>query len=146
QTTVDVDGASYQIQLIVCANQTRREEAVACAARLVDRGAVAVIGGFSSAMSAAAAPVMQEAGVVQVATGATSPAVTRVGDFIFRIPFTDDYQGEVLASYAYETLGARRVAVFQQSDDDASVGLTRVFGEAFQRLGGQVLVLSFDQT
>lgn len=142
---VDVDGTSYEIELVVCDNQTRREMAAACATQLVDQGAVAVIGGFSSAMSGAAAPVMQEAGVVHISTGATHPAVTGIGDYIFRIPFTDDYQGQVLASYAYDTLGARRVAVFQQSDDDASLGLTRVFQEAFQRLGGQVLVLSVEQ-
>lgn len=145
QPTVDAGGATYPIELIVCDNQTQREEAANCATRLVGQGVVAVLGGFSSAMSNAASPIMQDAGVVQIATGATNPVVTQLGDFIFRIPFTDDAQGQVLASYAYETLGARRVVVFRQADDDASVGLTRVFSEAFEGYGGQVLVQSFNQ-
>lgn len=143
--TVAVNGVTYTIEIRECDNQTQREESANCATRLIGQGAVGVLGGYSSSMSLAAAPIMQEDGVVQISTGGTNPAVTQVGEYIFRIPFTDDYQGLAIAGYAYDVLGARRVVVFRQADDDYSVGLARVFEMEFKRLGGEVHVQSFNQ-
>ena len=145
QPTVTAGGKTYTIELSVCDNQSLREESVNCATRLAGEGVAAVLGGFSSSMSIAAASILQERGVVQISTGSTNPATTQIGDYIFRIPFTDDFQGQAVATYAYATLGARRAVVFRQADDDFSVGFTQVFQNAFQRLGGQVQVQSFNQ-
>ena len=146
QPTITVGETTYHIEFSVCDNQTLREESANCATRLAGEGVVGVLGGFSSSMSIAAAPLLQERGVVQISTGSTNPVTTEIGNYIFRIPFTDDYQGQALASYAYETLGARRIVIFRQADDDYSVGLTHVVQDAFQRLGGQVQVQSFNQS
>ena len=143
--TVSANGTTYEIQIEICDNQTQREESANCATRLAGQGVVGVLGGYSSSMSLAAAPIMQDQGIVQISTGGTNPAVTQVGEYIFRIPFTDDYQGHALAGYAYDVLGARRAVVFRQSDDDYSVGLARVFTATFERLGGTVNVQSFNQ-
>ena len=44
-----------------------------------------------------------------VTPGSTNPAVTAVGDYIFRVCFIDPFQGAVLAKFARTTLGAKRV-------------------------------------
>lgn len=143
--TITVGDTTYRIEFSVCDNQTLREESVNCATRLAGESVVGVLGGFSSSMSIAAAPVFQERGVVQISTGSTNPVTTQLGEYIFRIPFTDDYQGQALATYAFHTLGARRMVIFRQADDDFSVGFTREVQTAFQRLGGQVQIQSFNQ-
>lgn len=145
QPSIEVNGITYHIELVVCDNLTLREASALCAADLAEQGVVGVLGGFSSSMSLAAALMLQNEGVAMISTGATNPIVTQVGNFIFRIPFTDDYQGQAAASYAYEVLGARKVVAFRQADDDYSVGLARIFAEEFERLGGSVLVQSIDQ-
>src|SRR5690554_1504655 len=131
------------IQLSVCDNASTPEGSVACANRFVDEGAVAVLGTYASSHSIPAANVFQDAGIVMVSTGSTNPATTQVGDFIFRIPYTDQFQGRVAAQWAWNEGHGERVAIFRQQDDDYSVGLSGFFQEALEEMGGQTIVLDF---
>ncbi len=131
------------IELSVCDNASTVEGSVACANRFVDEGVVAVLGSYSTSHSIPAAEVLQAAGIVMVSTGSTNPATTQIGDYIFRIPYTDQFQGTVAAQYAYNDVGARNVAVFRQQDDDYSVGLSSFFRDAFAEMGGQTTLLDF---
>lgn len=132
-----------QVELSVCDNASTVEGAVACANRFADEGVVAVLGSYSSSHSIPAADVLQDADIVMVATGATNPAVTQIGDYIFRVPYTDEFEGTVAAQYAYNDLGARNVAIFRQQDDDYSVGLAGFFLDGLERLGGEGLMLDY---
>lgn len=131
------------VELSVCDNASTVEGSVACANRFVDEGVVAVIGSYSTSHSIPVAQVMQPEGIVMVSTGSTNPATTQIGDYIFRIPFTDQFQGAVAAQWAYDDNGARKVAIFRQQDDDYSVGLAGFFGDAFEEMGGSTTVLDF---
>lgn len=131
------------VELSVCDNASTVEGSVACANRFVDENVVAVLGSYSTSHSIPAAEVLQEAGIVMVSTGSTNPATTQIGDYIFRIPYTDQFQGQVAAQYAYNDVGARNVAVFRQQDDDYSVGLASFFRDAFAEMGGQTTLLDF---
>ncbi len=132
-----------KVELSVCDNASTVEGAVACANRFVDEGVVAVLGSYSSSHSIPAADVLQAAGIVMVATGATNPAVTQIGDYIFRVPYTDEFEGTVAAQYAYNDLGTRSVAIFRQQDDDYSVGLAGFFRDGFVKLGGEAVMLDY---
>lgn len=132
-----------QVELSVCDNASTVEGSVACANRFVDEGVVAVLGSYSTSHTIPAAQVLQPAGIVHVSTGSTNPATTQVGDYIFRIPYTDEYQGAVASAYAYNDIGARNVAIFRQQDDDYSVGLTGFFQDEFEAAGGTTTVLDF---
>src|SRR5690606_17088484 len=131
------------IELSVCDNASTVEGAVACANRFVDEGVVAVLGSYSSSHSIPAAEVLQAAGIVMITTGSTNPATTQIGDYISRIPSTDQFQGQVAAHYAFDDVDARRVAIFRQQDDDYSVGLAGFFEDEFTTLGGTTTVLDF---
>lgn len=131
------------VELSICDNASTVEGAVACANRFADEGVVAVLGSYSSSHSIPAADVLQNAGIVMVATGATNPAVTQIGDYIFRVPYTDEFEGTVAAQYAVNDLGANKVAIFRQQDDDYSVGLAGFFRDGLERLGGEALVLDY---
>jgi len=141
EAAVALSGAD--VNLSVCDNASTAEGSVACANRFVDEGVVAVLGSYSTSHTIPAAEVLQPAGVVLVSTGSTNPATTQIGDYIFRIPYTDQFQGAVAAQYAFNDLGARNVAIFRQQDDDYSVGLSGFFQDAFEAMGGATTVLDY---
>ncbi len=131
------------IQLSICDNASTPEGSVACANRFVDEGAVAVLGTYASSHSIPAANVFQDAGIVMVSTGSTNPATTQIGDYIFRIPYTDQFQGQVAAQWTMTEGLGERVAIFRQQDDDYSVGLTGFYQQALEAQGGDTIVLDF---
>ncbi len=131
------------ITLSICDNQTTVEGSVNCANRFVDEGVVAVLGAISSSMSIPAAEVLQDNGIIMISTSSTNPATTQIGEYVFRMAYTDDFQGKVAANYAVNDLGASSAIVFRQQDDDYSFGLANFFVEQFEALGGDTVVVDF---
>ncbi len=99
----------------------------------------AVIGGRNSSDVMAMGVVLQEAGIPLVAASASNPQVTRLGDYIFRVHYTDSFQGAALARFAREDLGARTAALAVNVSNSYSPFLAEVFIEQFSQLGGQVV-------
>lgn len=48
----------------------------------------------------------------------------------FRVCFTDPYQGEVLAKYSKEKLGAKTVAIMSNNSSDYSDGVANAFSRS----------------
>lgn len=134
---------SADFRLSICDNATTVEGSVACANRFVDEGVTAVLGGISTFVSIPAANVLQEAGIIALSTSSTNPATTQIGSFVFRMAYTDDFQGRVAARYAVNELGAQSAIVFRQQDDDYSFGLAGFFNEEFLALGGSTIVVDY---
>jgi branched-chain amino acid transport system substrate-binding protein len=132
-----------RFELSICDNATQVEQSVACANRFVDEGVVAVLGAISSSMSIPAAEILQANGIIMISTSSTNPATTQIGDWIFRMAYTDDFQGTVAARYAFNDLSARNAIVFRQQDDDYSFGLAGFFAQEFENLGGSTVVVDF---
>jgi branched-chain amino acid transport system substrate-binding protein len=97
-----------------------------------------ILGEVASSNSLAMAPKAQEAKVPMISPSSTNPAVTEVGDFIFRVCFIDPFQGFVMAKFARENLKANKVAVLQDNKSAYSIGLTDVFTRKFTEMGGKV--------
>ncbi len=131
------------VTLSVCDNASTVEGSVACANRFVDEGVVAVLGAISSSMSIPAAEVLQEAGIIMISTSSTNPATTQIGDYIFRMAYTDDFQGKVAAHYAFNDLGTSSAIVFRQQDSTYSFDLAGFFVEEFEALGGESVVVDY---
>lgn len=96
---------------------------------------VAVVGPVNSGTTTSAAPVYQQ-GLVAVATSATSPEVSRLGEWIFRVATSDSANGVQLAQLA------RRMAAptaILYANDDYGRGLARSFGGALEAAGGTVV-------
>jgi len=114
------------------------------ARRLVERLATAdqvqvVIGEVATALSLAAAPVAQRLKVPMISPASTHPEVTRVGDHIFRVCFTDPFQGAVMARFALNYLQMKKAAVYQDVSTEYSRGLAEHFSREYQAGGGKVL-------
>jgi branched-chain amino acid transport system substrate-binding protein len=100
---------------------------------------VALLGEVASTLSLTAAPMAQNAGVPMISPSSTNPKVTETGDFIFRVCFTDPFQGSAVAKFAYNTKSVRKAAILRDTKSDYSKGLATNFTEAFTGLGGTIV-------
>jgi branched-chain amino acid transport system substrate-binding protein len=105
----------------------------------VKAGVAAVIGSQRSSNALAMAEILQTAGIPMVAVGASNPHVTLIGDFIFRVNFTDSFQGAALARFACDNLRAKTAVLAVNVNNAYSPFLAEVFAEQFGQLGGKVV-------
>ena len=133
------DGRTLPVTFYVEDNENQADITTNCYTKLIDEtNVLAIVGPDSSTAILAGGPVAQSAGCPAISTFGTNIRVTEIGDYIFRACFIDSFQGEVMAQYAYEDLGARNVAVIYNNANDFSVGLTESFIENFTALGGTI--------
>jgi branched-chain amino acid transport system substrate-binding protein len=129
-----------KIRLVVEDDQGRAEEAASVVTKLItSTNVAALIGENSSNQSLAAAPIAQANGVPMISPSSTNPAVTEKGEYIFRVCFTDPYQGKALASFVRNELKLDKAAMLIDRKNDYSVGLGNVFRTEFEGLGGKVV-------
>jgi len=129
-----------KVRVVVEDDQGRPEEAATVVQKLINQDRViALIGEVASSRSLAAAPIAQAAGVPMITPSSTNPKVTEVGDHIFRMCFIDPFQGTVMAKFAAQNLGLKRVAILKDVRNDYSVGLTDFFTRSFTELGGTIV-------
>ena len=121
-----------KVELVIADNKSDKVEAANAATMLVDKEKVnAVIGSWGSSFSIAAGPIFEDAGIPAVGASCTNPLVTLGNDYYSRVCFIDSFQGTVMANYAYNELGAKKIAIIQEISSDYSVGLVKYFEEAF---------------
>lgn len=129
-----------QIELIAPDGKTDQQETAKAAQRVLSEGVVAGIGQSDTTFVMAGAPLFQEEGVPFVTSGATHPELPQwVGDYMFMTPFGDDDQSYAIADYAYDDLGARKVAVWTDNSMDFTKALSKFFVERFEEKGGQII-------
>jgi branched-chain amino acid transport system substrate-binding protein len=105
-----------------------------------DPEVVAVIGHLTSGTSIAGARIYGggRRPVAMISPSASSPDLSGVNPFTFRICPTDLSHGAQLARYARQGLGARRAGIIY-IDDDYGRGLRLSFATEFRRLGGTIV-------
>jgi branched-chain amino acid transport system substrate-binding protein len=129
-----------KIRLVIEDDTGRAEEAASVVTKLITRDTViAVIGENSSNQSLAGAPICQAAKVPMISPSSTNPNVTKKGDYIFRVCFTDPYQGKALATFVRNSLHDGSAAILKDNRNDYSVGLAEFFTNEFTRLGGKIV-------
>ncbi len=127
------------VVLVLLDNRSEKTEAANAVARAIDKEhVVAIIGQVASSHSLAGGAVAEEKHVPMLSPSSTNPMVTQGKKFVSRVCFIDPFQGGAGAVFAYKNLGARRVVVFTDIEQDYSVGLTKFFIDKFVKLGGKV--------
>jgi len=109
------------------------------AQKLVDDGAVAVVGDINSGVSIPASKIYSEADVVQISPASTNPTYTQQGyKTTYRDVATDARQGPALATYVTRMLHGKRIAIV----DDATAygqGLADQFEKSVKAQGATVV-------
>ena len=119
------------LELICYDVKGKPEEGVNAVRRLIYDDKVVAIGGTNySGIQLAIAPIAEKGQVPVIATAATNPTVTvdpntgKVWPYMFRISYTDPYQGRVVADYLIKKCGAKKLAIIGDVGDAYSEGLT----------------------
>ena len=129
-----------RLDIVIEDDQGSAERAATRSSKLIEVDKViAVIAGGTSGNSRAAAPKAQVAKIPLISPSSTDPAVTQIGDYIFRACFIDAFQGEVMAKFAVNTLKAKKAAILLDFNSPYSRGLSDFFELSFTRLGGQIV-------
>jgi branched-chain amino acid transport system substrate-binding protein len=129
-----------KIDLITEDNLSKPGESATIVKKFITRDhVVAVLGEVASGRSLEAGPICQGFKIPMISPSSTNPKVTEVGDYIFRICFTDPFQGKLLADFAKDTLKAKRVAILSDVAAPYSVGLSQYFREPFIAAGGEIV-------
>ncbi len=97
----------------------------------------AVVGGVSSACAIAMGSISEKNKTVLMIPFASSPSITDLGDYIFRIMPSDAYQAELLPKWLKE-LNYKKVAIISVNNEWGDA-LKRKFKEEFLRLGGTIV-------
>lgn len=128
-----------KLDLLTEDNQTKAGETANAVNKLISKdGVVALLGEVASSRSMEAAPIAQQNGIPMISPASTNPAVTKEGDCIFRVCFTDEFQGAALANFATGTIKAAKVAVLTDVKSDYSKGLAKSFKTKLAANGGKL--------
>ncbi|OEU60275.1 MAG: hypothetical protein BBJ57_03465, partial [Desulfobacterales bacterium PC51MH44] len=128
-----------QLEVIELDNSSNSIGSKKAALKAVELDVVAIIGAAWSSHSLAIAPVLQQRQIPMISPISTNPKVTLIGNFIFRVCFTDPFQGRVMAQFAYRDLKARTAIILTNVNSDFSIGLAEFFEKSFIQSGGKVL-------
>lgn len=118
------------------------EDAVIAIRRMIyDDKVVAVAGSNYSGIQLAVAPIADREKIPVMSSSATNPAVTvdpgtgKVRPYMFRITYTDPYQGMIIADYLIKKCGAKKLAIIGDIGDAYSEGLTEFVTARAAELG-----------
>jgi len=105
-----------------------------------DASVIAVVGHITSGTSIAAARVYGAGtdAVAMVSPTASSPELSGISPYAFRVCPSDLSHGPALARFARQKFGARRAGVLYMNDDYGR-GVRAAFAAEFTRLGGVVV-------
>jgi branched-chain amino acid transport system substrate-binding protein len=129
-----------KVKIITEDDRSKAEEAATAVTKLISQNSVvAVLGEVASSSSIAAGPICTANKVPMISPSSTNPEVTKKGDYIFRMCFTDDYVGHSMADYVARQLGLKNAALLTDVKQDYSVYLGRYFEERFTADGGKII-------
>jgi branched-chain amino acid transport system substrate-binding protein len=116
-----------------------------------------MVGAFNSGVSAAEIPLTNQAPLAQISPSNTNECLTIALDYCqkyagytvtslrptgknnyFRIASNDTFQGPAMADFAYDTLGLKTVAVWDDQEP-FGLGVANNFAKEFQKKGGTVV-------
>lgn len=137
---VTVGGKQYKLAVEELDNEFKPETAAAVAQKFADQADImAMIGPNDSADVMPTIPIIEKAKLPSITPWATAVAITQNNDYFFRAAFTDDFQGAVIAKFAYNDEGAKTAAVLYDMSNDYNVGIATIFRKTYEELGGKVV-------
>lgn len=128
-----------QIVLLLLDNQSTPIGASLAAREAAKLGVSAIIGSSWSSNSLAVAQIAQQHRIPMISPTSTNSRLTGIGDYIFRVCYSDPFQGKILAEFASDYLKASRAIIFVDLTSDFSLDLSAVFTTHFEAHGGQVV-------
>lgn len=134
-----------QVEIVAYDNKGDNQEAINAFNRAVDEGITALIGDVLTGNTIAVVGEAYPLNMPMITASATAAAVTydeetdTVYSNVFRTCFIDPFQGEKMAKYASEKLGAKTAAVIYETGNDYAVGVKDAFIATCKEAGIEVV-------
>ena len=136
---VTVGGQKYEFAYKALDNGFNTDEAAVNAQKFVDdEEIVALIGPNDSDMCMATQKIVGEAEIVAITPWSTLVELTDC-PYYFRACYTDNFQGAIIAQFAYENEGCKTAAVLYDMSNPYNVGVAENFKQNFEKLGGKIV-------
>lgn len=141
--TIELNGETYTIELVVADNGSSTDKAPTAASELVSKGVSLVLGTYGSGCAMAGGPVFNDAGLAAMGITCTNPNVTAGNDYYYRICFLDDFQAAVHVKFALEKFDAKVAYCLGENGNEYDQGLIAFFKKTFEAAGGTVITDSY---
>jgi branched-chain amino acid transport system substrate-binding protein len=129
----------HPFKLSVKDTESTSEGAIQAVKDLIEKdGVIALIGEIATDRSLAAAPIAQAHGIPMITPASTHEAVTAVGDFIFRVCYTDPFQANAMARFA-RSIDVEKAAVLYDASSPYGTDLAAIFKRDFGTQGGKIV-------
>jgi len=135
-----------KVELLVEDSNSRPEQGKSAAEKLIQDGAIGVMGEVASGITIQIAQSAFDKGIPVVAIGATRDDISDVGNNFFRVCYTDSFQGPVMAKFAFDELSLKNIALMTDKSQPYSTGLSDSFRKKFEALGGTIADEQFYQS
>ena len=136
---VTFGGKQYKLAYKALDNGFNTDESALNAQEFADDEKIlAMVGPNDSDMCMATSAVVSEYHMPEIAPWSTLVELTD-NEYIFRCCFTDNFQGYILAKYAYEFENAKTAAILYDMSNPYNVGVAENFKKAFESFGGQIV-------
>ena len=132
-----------KIEVIYFDTRSNEFDAKKVCEKIIKTDVIGVIGPNWSGNAQVCAPLFQKKKLPTIMTLASRPDLTKIGDYIFRICFTDDIQGTIMAKYALDKLKAKSALILFEELNAFTRSLSVEFEKSFKLGGGQVKTLKF---
>lgn len=131
--------AGRKIELIVRDDLGIPQKAEAVDDELIKEGAIAIIGHATSAQTLAGLKVTNPAKVVMIGPTISTPELSSLDDYFFRVHPSFKNSSQTFAKYIYERSDIRRMSIIYDNDNLAYTKIySTTFADKFQSLGGTI--------
>ena len=128
-----------KVELLIEDNRGEKEATKIAIEKLNREGALAVIGPLTTRNVMSIGEYADNEKFPIITPAATGIEATRGREWVWRIAFTDPFQGITLAKFAGKELKMRSVCILMNPQDPYSTGLAESFENEFKAQGGKVL-------
>jgi branched-chain amino acid transport system substrate-binding protein len=133
-----LDDYPYELELVVVDSESDPEKGRQLLAELYSQGALAVIGGVTTAEALAMVAEADEHDQVLMSPSASTPELTGISKNFYRVFPSDAREGATMGNFATQKLNAEKVVVLSKESAYAK-GIQEIFEREFERHGGEVL-------
>ncbi|MBN1840559.1 MAG: ABC transporter substrate-binding protein [Campylobacterales bacterium] len=128
------------IKLILVDNKGDKVETANATTRLISSDkVVGILGALTSTNTSQVMAIAEKKSIPVIAPVATNDKLTENKNFASRVCFTDSFQGEVVANYAFKDLNLKTAVVVVDQAQVYSLGLAKAFKESFTKNGGKIV-------
>ena len=125
-----------KVEIVEGDTASKPDQAKLAAEKVLGQGVIGIVGEVSSGNTIQIAKSAFDKGVPVVAVGATKTDLTDEGAHVFRVCYTDAFQGPAMAHFAFEKLNKKKVAILTDNALPYSQGLSDSFRAEFKKLAG----------